>query len=125
MRRIGYLASGVVLLGALNSPATAAIECRAELPQSRTGHWSWRQIEGRKCWFPGRANLDKAQLRWPTAAAAPAPGPAPATQPDTLTVGRSQRREGDAATDDGAARASRQPSPSPAKELTFEQRWAQ
>jgi hypothetical protein len=121
MRWIGSLASGMVLLAAINSPARAAIECRAELPQSRTGHWSWRQIEGRKCWFPGRAGVDKAQLRWPTAAAAPAP----ASQPETVTIGRSQRREGDAAADEGVARAPRQPSPSPAKELTFEQRWAQ
>src|SRR3954452_22735668 len=102
MRWIGSLASGMVLLAAINSPARAAIECRAELPQSRTGHWSWRQIEGRKCWFPGRANLDKAQLRWPTAAAAAAAAAARAPQPETATVGRSQRPEGDAAADAAA-----------------------
>jgi hypothetical protein len=45
-------------------PAAAqeAIECRAR-PESRE-YWSWRQIEGRRCWFKGHRRIDKKLLSW-------------------------------------------------------------
>jgi hypothetical protein len=42
----------------------AAIECAAE-PQSGKGHWSWRMIDGKKCWYPGRPGISKDKLHWP------------------------------------------------------------
>ena len=119
MRWIGCLASGVVLLGAINSPARAAIECRAELPQSRSGHWSWRQVEGRKCWYPGRASVDKTQLRWPTAEASPRPQPE--TRPPVAEAAASYPSPAKDLTVGGPPQAY----PSTTKELTFEQRWGQ
>jgi hypothetical protein len=119
MRWIGCLASGVVLLGAINSPAKAAIECRAELPQSRSGHWSWRQIEGRKCWFPGRAGVDKAQLRWPTAEASPR------AQPETRPPADEPPQSYPSPAKDLTVGGPPQAYPSATKELTFEQRWVQ
>ena len=45
-------------------PAAAreAIECRAR-PESGE-YWSWRQIEGRRCWFKGHRRIDKKLLSW-------------------------------------------------------------
>ena len=40
-----------------------AAECRSQ--KSDDGHWAWRTIEGQKCWYQGRAGLDKTKLHWP------------------------------------------------------------
>jgi len=44
-------------------------ECSAS-PGKTQGHWSWRLIDGRKCWYAGKMVIAKASLRW--AAAMPA-----------------------------------------------------
>ena len=47
-----------------------AIDC-----QSRAGTgsgWSWRLIDGKRCWYKGHANINKKRLRWADAAAKPA-----------------------------------------------------
>lgn len=50
----------------LSSLSTAqAVECASELPAVRTGHWSYRLIDGRKCWYEGKTMLPKSSLRWP------------------------------------------------------------
>lgn len=42
-------------------------ECSAS-PGKTQGHWSWRLIDGRKCWYAGKTVIAKAALRWPAAA---------------------------------------------------------
>ena len=37
---------------------------------SSHGYWSWRIIDGRKCWYEGKPMLSKAMLEWPAKAAA-------------------------------------------------------
>ena len=44
-------------------------ECSAS-PGKTQGHWSWRLIDGRKCWYAGKAVIAKASLRWPAVASA-------------------------------------------------------
>jgi hypothetical protein len=44
-------------------------ECSAS-PGKTSGHWSWRLIDGRKCWYAGKMVIAKASLRW--SATAPA-----------------------------------------------------
>lgn len=46
------------------------------LPCSTTGHhgWSWREIDGRRCWYPGHRGYSKTRLHW---VAHPAHGPNP------------------------------------------------
>ena len=47
------------------APLTAkaeTIECHAR-PESRE-YWSWRQIEGRQCWYKGHRRIDKKLLSW-------------------------------------------------------------
>ena len=46
-------------------------ECSAS-PGKTQGHWSWRLIDGRKCWYAGKTVIAKASLRWPAAAQAKA-----------------------------------------------------
>src|SRR5258705_10584476 len=46
-------------------------ECSAS-PSNTQGHWSWRLIDGRKCWYAGKTVISKSLLRWPAAALAQA-----------------------------------------------------
>ena len=46
----------------INCSLANAMECRSS--KGENGHWTWRLIDGRKCWYPGRASLDKAKLHW-------------------------------------------------------------
>lgn len=36
----------------------------SERPLSTREYWSWREIEGRRCWFVGRATMPKSMLFW-------------------------------------------------------------
>src|SRR5262249_14123719 len=81
-----------MMLLALTTPA-AAIECRTAKPAGAPEWWSWREVDGRRCWYARRPGMDKHLLHWAqpasTAAAAPAdagPPPAPgvANQPPAI-----------------------------------------
>ena len=59
-------------IGMLTAQAKAQIkECSAS-PSKTQGHWSWRQIDGRKCWYAGKTMISKSLLRWAPAAPAQA-----------------------------------------------------
>jgi hypothetical protein len=49
-------------------PAAQALECQASV-QDGDGHWAWRLIDGRKCWYKGEVGMDKSRLHWPIAEA--------------------------------------------------------
>jgi hypothetical protein len=68
----------VVCLLASTLPA-AALECHS----SRGGgsHWSWREVDGRRCWYPGRARVPKAELRWRAEVTQAVPPPTPPPRP--------------------------------------------
>jgi hypothetical protein len=62
----------LVPIGMLTAQAKAQIkECIAS-PSKTQGHWSWRLIDGRKCWYAGKTVISKSLLRWPAAAPAQA-----------------------------------------------------
>ena len=53
--------------------ANAGIECKAEIPSAAKEYWSWRLIDGKRCWYPGRPGMDKTNLTWaPSGPARPA-----------------------------------------------------
>src|SRR5262249_55509029 len=54
-----------------------ALECQRELPKHRHGYWSYRIIDGRTCWYPGRRMVSKSVLHW----RAEAPPPEPVAKP--------------------------------------------
>jgi hypothetical protein len=92
-----------------------AIECQTSA-QGGDGHWAWRLIEGRKCWYKGAGGMDKSLLHWP----APESGAdKPEDTPDTPGVERTQ------------AMPKEQPIPSEILQMlpimppqaTFEDRW--
>jgi len=43
-----------------------AMECSAARPSSTQSYWSWRLIDGRKCWYAGKTVVSKSLLQWPT-----------------------------------------------------------
>ena len=46
----------------LPSARAETIECR-ERPETRE-YWSWREIDGRRCWYKGRQRISKELLSW-------------------------------------------------------------
>ena len=62
------------LAGALFFSATPAQakQCSTERPSNARTYWSYRLIDGRKCWYEGRPMLSKSLLHWPEARTAQA-----------------------------------------------------
>ena len=52
------------------STALAKQQCRPAMPSNPHGYWSWRLIDGRKCWYEGKPMLSKSALEWPALASA-------------------------------------------------------
>jgi hypothetical protein len=66
--------------------AQAKQQCSAAAPSDQHGYWSWRMIDGRKCWYEGKPMLSKSLLEWPAETSAP---PASGGQPaSTVTEQR-------------------------------------
>jgi len=59
-----------ILFAALLLPSSAAPAAAAEVTPCRESkglsstYWSWRLVDGRKCWFAGRASKPKHELAW-------------------------------------------------------------
>ena len=52
------------------SAAQARQQCSAAAPADQHGYWSWRMIDGRKCWYEGKPMLSRSLLEWPAQTAA-------------------------------------------------------
>jgi hypothetical protein len=64
-------AACIATLSSIGIPtAQAKQECSAAMPSNPHGYWSWRLIEGRKCWYEGKPMLSKSLLEWPAQASA-------------------------------------------------------
>jgi hypothetical protein len=76
---------GVALTGEASAAPTV---CRSAKPAKAKGFWSWRMIDGRKCWYQGKAGRAKTSLHWQqqrTRVARKIPGretPRPESPPD-------------------------------------------
>ncbi len=69
-RPIGLWADIVsVLTVAFFCSATPALakQCSTERPSNAQTYWSYRLIDGRKCWYEGKPMLSKSLLHWPAA----------------------------------------------------------
>jgi hypothetical protein len=70
----------VVVACLLISAGTAnAITCQSSPPPSNKGHWVWRLIDNKKCWYAGELGMDKSKLHW----IVKAPEPAQRTTPES------------------------------------------
>jgi hypothetical protein len=71
-----FFAACIAALAPIGMPTVEAKapikECSVKPPSNARGHWSWRLIDGRKCWYAGRTVIAKSALRWPAAAPAQA-----------------------------------------------------
>jgi hypothetical protein len=63
---IAGFSSGGVFLSTM--PAQAK-QCSSEPPANARSHWSYRLIDGRKCWYEGKPLLAKSSLHWHSARA--------------------------------------------------------
>jgi hypothetical protein len=61
------LAAGIATLLPGGTPtAQAKQQCSAAAPSNPHGRWwSYRLIDGRKCWYEGKPMLSKSLLEWP------------------------------------------------------------
>jgi hypothetical protein len=66
------LAALVATLLPVGTPnAQAKQPCSAAAPSNPHGRWwSYRLIDGRKCWYEGKPMLSKSLLEWPKASSA-------------------------------------------------------
>jgi predicted YcjX-like family ATPase len=48
--------------------AFAKQQCNESIASNQRGYWSWRIIDGRKCWYEGKPMLSKSSLEWPAQA---------------------------------------------------------
>jgi hypothetical protein len=69
---VRHILAAAILLAPLGTAASGAEECKSELPAARTGHWSWRIVDGKRCWYRGHPGRDKTTLQWPRSRPLPA-----------------------------------------------------
>ncbi len=63
----------VLAVASFFSPTPAqAKQCSTERPSNARTYWSYRLIDGRKCWYEGKPMLSKSLLHWPVAQTAQA-----------------------------------------------------
>jgi hypothetical protein len=67
MTRLLILGACLVACATLLPSAASAqsIACAAQVPAPPKGHWYYRIIDGRKCWYEGKAMIPKSSLYWP------------------------------------------------------------
>jgi hypothetical protein len=66
MKRLLMFAAAALACAAFPPVSSAeTIACAAEVPAARSGHWYYRIIDGRKCWYQGKAMMPKSSLYWP------------------------------------------------------------
>jgi hypothetical protein len=57
---------GIVLCCCFIASPVKAIDCLSAPDQSESGWWSWREIDGRKCWYKKVGAVPpKSEFRWP------------------------------------------------------------
>jgi hypothetical protein len=62
---IRILAACIITVLPIVVPTAQAKQCSIARPLDPQGHWwSWRLIDGRKCWYEGRTVISKSALQW-------------------------------------------------------------
>jgi len=71
MSKLPSIALAATLLSVGIPDAQAKQRCRDTAPSNKQGEWwSYRLIDGRKCWYQGKPGLSKSQLEWSRVASA-------------------------------------------------------
>src|ERR1700756_848607 len=84
---IALAACFVTLLSVEMPNAQTKQQCSAAMPSNPQGRWwSYRLIDGRKCWYEGKPMLSKSLLEWPEEASAP---PSSSREPASVVTEKS------------------------------------
>jgi hypothetical protein len=138
MKRL--LIMGATVLATTTVPVSIAgadtIACASEVPAARGGHWYYRIIDGRKCWYQGKPIMPKTSLHWPKSSGSEAKAAEPAAEDRGVnaaarptTDGRNVSATASPTTDGRSLSAPSAPAawPSPVKDVlddqSFESRW--
>ena len=83
---VRLLPFGMVLV--IGMQTAQAKQCSAAMPSDPQGHWSYRFIDGRKCWYQGENKLSKSLLHWPdeTSALPPSVKELPPPKKETIST---------------------------------------
>jgi hypothetical protein len=84
---VRLLPFGMVLL--IGMQTAQAKQCSAAMPSDPQGRWwSYRFIDGRKCWYEGKPMLSKSLLHWPdeTSALPPSVRELPPPKKETIST---------------------------------------
>jgi hypothetical protein len=71
MNRLRLIVLGADVVGVLtvallfSATSAQAKQCSTERPSNARSYWSYRLIDGRKCWYEGKPMLSKSLLHWP------------------------------------------------------------
>ena len=86
-----FFAACIAALMPTGGANAKAVECSVARPSHPQGYWSWRLIDGRKCWYAGKTMISKSLLQWPAKVSVQAkadPKPVPVTVvPVTVVTG--------------------------------------
>jgi hypothetical protein len=66
--RLVAFAACIATLSPIGVPTAQAKQCSVARPSNTPHWWSWRIIDGRKCWYEGRNMISKSLLQWPAQA---------------------------------------------------------
>ena len=85
-----FFAACIAVLMPTGVANAKAMECSVARPSSAQGYWSWRLIDGRKCWYAGKTMISKSLLQWPAKASVQAKAD---TAPVPVTVATEKRSD--------------------------------
>ena len=60
-----FFAACIAVLMPTGGANAKSVECSVVRPSNGHGYWSWRLIDGRKCWYAGKTMISKSLLQWP------------------------------------------------------------
>jgi hypothetical protein len=77
-----FFAACIAVLLSTGGANAKGVDCSVARPSNTHVYWSWRLIDGRKCWYAGKTMISKSLLQWPAKASVQAkadPKPVPVT----------------------------------------------
>jgi hypothetical protein len=60
-----FFAACIAVLLPTGAAHAKGVDCSVARPSNTHVYWSWRLIDGRKCWYAGKTMISKSQLQWP------------------------------------------------------------
>src|SRR5829696_983956 len=79
------IVSALTVAFIFSATPTQAKQCSTERPPNARSYWSYRLIDGRKCWYEGKPMVSKSLLHWETSGTAQAK---PRLESDVLSANR-------------------------------------